>query len=47
LEHQINGQPYDFHSYRMISASSMEKKKNPTTLAAMPIQAATCLGLDI
>jgi len=31
----------------MISAISMEKKKNPTTLAAMAIQAATCLGLDI
>lgn len=31
----------------MISAISMEKKKNPTTLAAIAIQAATCLGLDI
>ena len=31
----------------MISAISIEKKKNPTTLAAMAIQAATCLGLDI
>ena len=31
----------------MISAISMEKKKKPTTLAAMAIQAAICLGLDI
>ncbi len=43
----MNRQHSDVHSYRIISAISMEKKKNPTTLAAMAIHAATCLGLDI
>jgi hypothetical protein len=37
----------NFHNYRITSAISMEKKKKPTTLAAMAIQAAICLGLDI
>jgi len=37
----------NFQYYRMNSAISIEKKKNPIIPPIIPIQAAICLGLDI